>query len=95
MRCRVESLFIDEGFGSLDRDALDGALSVLEELQASGQQIGVISHVAELAERVAHRVLVEPTRPGRSVVSVIGPGGGRQSSSKLGASIGLLEEAHV
>lgn len=71
---RVESLFIDEGFGSLDRDALDGALSVLEELEASGQQIGVISHVSELAERVAYRVLVEPHRPGRSAVTVIGPG---------------------
>lgn len=71
---RVESLFIDEGFGSLDRDALDGALSVLEELEASGQQIGVISHVLELAERVAYRVLVEPHRPGRSTVTILGPG---------------------
>lgn len=79
---RVESLFIDEGFGSLDRDALDGALSVLEELEASGQQIGVISHVSELAERVAYRVLVEPQRPGRSIVTVLGPG----MSSEMPAS---------
>ena len=91
---RVESLFIDEGFGSLDRDTLDGALSVLEELQAAGQQIGVISHVAELAERVAHRVIVEPKRPGRSVVLVLGPGGARREGPALFES-GVMEEAHV
>jgi exonuclease SbcC len=73
---RVESLFIDEGFGTLDRDTLDSALAVLEELQATGQQIGVISHVVELADRVPFRVAVEPRRPGRSVVSVHGPVGG-------------------
>jgi exonuclease SbcC len=67
---RVESLFIDEGFGSLDRDTLDSALAVLEELQAHGQQIGIISHITELSERIAHRVLVEPQRAGRSTVRV-------------------------
>ena len=67
---RVESLFIDEGFGSLDRDTLDSALAVLEELQAHGQQIGIISHISELSERIAHRVLVEPQRAGRSIVRV-------------------------
>ena len=67
---RVESLFIDEGFGSLDRDTLDSALAVLEELQAHGQQIGIISHITELSERIAHRVLVEPQRAGRSAVRV-------------------------
>ncbi len=67
---RVESLFIDEGFGSLDRDTLDSALAVLEELQAHGQQIGIISHISELSERIAHRVLVEPQRAGRSTVRV-------------------------
>lgn len=75
---RVESLFIDEGFGSLDRDTLDSALSVLEELQAHGQQIGIISHISELSERIAHRVLVEPQRAGRSTVRIqvgdLGPG---------------------
>ena len=67
---RVDSLFIDEGFGSLDRDTLDSVLASLEELQSRGQQIGIISHITELSERIAHRVLVEPQRAGRSAVRV-------------------------
>ena len=67
---RVDSLFIDEGFGSLDRDTLDSVLASLEELQSRGQQIGIISHITELSERIAHRVLVLPERPGKSEVLV-------------------------
>ena len=67
---RVDSLFIDEGFGSLDRDTLDSVLASLEELQSRGQQIGIISHITELSERIAHRVLVLPERPGKSEVRV-------------------------
>ncbi|MPZ23811.1 MAG: AAA family ATPase [Dehalococcoidia bacterium] len=54
-KIRLESLFIDEGFGSLDRDSLDGAINALEVLQSQGDRmIGLISHVGELAERLPH-----------------------------------------
>ncbi len=57
----IESLFIDEGFGSLSETFLDKALSVLENLQAGGRQIGIISHVEKLKERIPVHVRVERT----------------------------------
>lgn len=74
-RTRVETLFVDEGFGSLDADTLDKALSALEALQASGRRVGIISHVAALTERVGTRVAVTPRGAGRSAVSVVGAAG--------------------
>ncbi|MCB9655351.1 MAG: AAA family ATPase [Deltaproteobacteria bacterium] len=62
----VDSLFIDEGFGSLDEEALETALSVLDQLQAEGRTIGIISHVPEVAERVGYQVRIAPTSPGSS-----------------------------
>ena len=53
---RLETLFIDEGFGSLDEHALDAAIAVLAELRAHGRTIGVISHVRELKERLPDRI---------------------------------------
>ena len=73
-KVRVESLFIDEGFGTLDPVTLDGAIAVLEQLNASGQQIALISHISDLAERIAHRIRVEPRRGGRSSVRVLASG---------------------
>lgn len=69
---RIESLFIDEGFGSLDPETLEQALSVLDGLQASGRKVGVISHVPGLTERLAVQVRVEPLGQGRSRVRVEG-----------------------
>lgn len=74
-RTRVETLFVDEGFGSLDADMLDKALSALEALQASGRRVGIISHVAALTERIGTRVTVAPRGAGRSAVSVEGVAG--------------------
>lgn len=74
-RTRVETLFVDEGFGSLDADTLDKALSALEALQASGRRVGIISHVAALTERMGTRVAVTPRGAGRSAVSVVGVAG--------------------
>jgi exonuclease SbcC len=71
--CRIDSLFIDEGFGSLDAHSLDVAVSTLDTLQAEGRQIGVISHVPGLAERVGVEIRVEPVSSGRSRVRVIEP----------------------
>ncbi|HVK78090.1 MAG TPA: AAA family ATPase [Kofleriaceae bacterium] len=66
----VKTLFIDEGFGSLDPATLDAALSVLDALRASGRQVGIVSHVAELEERVAAAVAIRPVGGGRSVVEI-------------------------
>jgi exonuclease SbcC len=69
-RTRVESLFVDEGFGALDPQTLDTALAVLEALQAGGRRVGVISHVPGLSERIGVRVAVTPEGGGRSRVRV-------------------------
>ncbi|MCB9649931.1 MAG: AAA family ATPase [Deltaproteobacteria bacterium] len=69
---RIESLFIDEGFGSLDRGTLEVALATLDQLQAEGRTVGIISHIAELSERIGYRVEVRPTGPGTSEVRVKG-----------------------
>ena len=69
-RVKVESLFIDEGFGSLDSDTLGVAMDALDALQSLGRKVGVISHVQEMTERIATRVLVRPAGGGSSAVTV-------------------------
>ena len=69
-RVRVESLFIDEGFGSLDSETLRVAMDALDSLQAMGRKVGVISHVQEMAERISARILVQPGGAGLSTVTV-------------------------
>lgn len=68
---RLDTLFIDEGFGSLDPESLDLAVQTLVDLQQSGRMIGVISHVAEMKEQMAQRIDVVPSRSG-SAISVKG-----------------------
>ena len=53
------ALFLDEGFGTLDADALDAVSSVLEAIQTQGRMVGVITHVASLAERLPNRLVIE------------------------------------
>ncbi len=69
-RTQVESLFIDEGFGSLDARTLDLAISSLDALQALGRKIGVISHVSTLVERIGVQVRVTSLGGGRSAVEI-------------------------
>ncbi|WP_137173698.1 AAA family ATPase [Massilia sp. HP4] len=69
-RVRVESLFIDEGFGSLDSETLGVAMDALDALQSMGRKVGVISHVQEMTERIATKVLVRPAGGGSSTVVV-------------------------
>lgn len=66
----LRTLFIDEGFGSLDASSLETVLDVLDAVQAEGKQIGIISHVADIAERFRVRVTVEREGEGRSLVTV-------------------------
>lgn len=69
---RVDSLFLDEGFGTLDDEVLDMALETLAGLQQDGKLIGVISHVPALKERIGARIEVVPQTGGRS--RIVGPG---------------------
>lgn len=70
-RMRVESLFIDEGFGSLDAETLRVAMDALESLRTQGRKIGVISHVQEMTERIPVRICVNRTGNGRSFLEVL------------------------
>eukprot|EP01029_Cantina_marsupialis_P026492 TRINITY_DN7147_c0_g1_i1.p1 TRINITY_DN7147_c0_g1~~TRINITY_DN7147_c0_g1_i1.p1 ORF type:complete len:1052 (-),score=51.03 TRINITY_DN7147_c0_g1_i1:392-3547(-) len=62
----IDSLFLDEGFGTLDSDSLELALNALNQLQSSGKMVGVISHVEALKERISLQIKVEPRGDGTS-----------------------------
>ena len=59
---RLDAMFIDEGFGSLDEDALNQAISALEGLAEGSRMVGIISHVPELRERISRKVFVTKER---------------------------------
>ncbi|MCD7977146.1 MAG: AAA family ATPase [Tannerellaceae bacterium] len=69
-RMKVESLFIDEGFGSLDSDTLRMAMDALESLRTQGRKIGVISHVQEMTERIPTQIQVCRASNGRSYIEI-------------------------
>lgn len=69
-RLKVESLFIDEGFGSLDPTTLSVAMDALERLQDQGRKVGVISHVQEMTERITVQIQVHKKTSGKSNISV-------------------------
>lgn len=64
----IEALFIDEGFGSLDEEALEMAMEALEGIEHTGRMIGIISHVRELKERIPQQIVVETSGTGRSSI---------------------------
>ena len=71
-RMKVESLFIDEGFGLLDSETLRIAMDTLGHLHTQGRKIGVISHVAEMTERINARINVIKTSNGKSILKITG-----------------------
>jgi exonuclease SbcC len=71
-RLRIESLFIDEGFGSLDAETLNTAMSALMQLEAQGRKVGVISHVAEMADAIPVQIRVVKGRGGVSHLEMPG-----------------------
>ncbi|HTE27749.1 AAA family ATPase [Flavitalea sp.] len=71
-RMKVESLFIDEGFGSLDPATLNIAMDALERLHNQGRKVGVISHVQEMTERIPVQINVSKQQSGKSKVEVLG-----------------------
>lgn len=73
-KVRVDSLFLDEGFGTLDEDAQQMALDTLGELQQDGKLIGIISHIPAIKERISTQIEVRQISGGKSVL--VGPGCG-------------------
>ncbi|MBQ3089726.1 MAG: SMC family ATPase [Oscillospiraceae bacterium] len=67
---RMDTLFVDEGFGSLDDEALDKAVAALSELSAGSRLVGIISHVTELKERIDRKILVTKERQGGSKAQI-------------------------
>ncbi|KQZ85050.1 hypothetical protein ASD56_01365 [Microbacterium sp. Root166] len=65
---RLDTLFIDEGFGSLDDDTLELAMRTLDELRQGGRTVGVISHVAAMKEQLPAQLTVQATGHGPSIV---------------------------
>ena len=70
-KTQIDSLFIDEGFGTLDPQTLDTALSALDSLQAQGKTVCIISHVSAINERIATQIRVKACGNGRSVVELV------------------------
>ena len=68
---RLDSIFIDEGFGSLDQETLDTAMRALAQIRSAGRTIGIISHVTELKRHIAPRIEVSAARGGGSTAVVV------------------------
>lgn len=64
---RLDAMFIDEGFGTLDEAALDQALQLLDKLAGGERLVGIISHVSALKQRIDRKILVEKTATGSSL----------------------------
>ena len=71
-KVRVDSLFLDEGFGTLDEETLETALETLSRLHQNGKLIGVISHVSALKEKITTQIKVTPISGGKSKLSGAG-----------------------
>lgn len=80
-KVRVDSLFLDEGFGTLDEESLETALDALSGLHQDSKLIGVISHVSALKERIHTQINVIPVFGGRSTIS--GPGCRKGSCNEI------------
>ncbi len=73
-KVQINSLFIDEGFGTLDAETLDVAITALENLQANGKSIGIISHVEALKERINTQIRLTKMPGGSSKISITSGG---------------------
>jgi exonuclease SbcC len=70
----LQTLFVDEGFGALDAETLDDVLDILDTLRENGRAVGVVSHVAEMRDRIPTQLVVGKARTG-STLHVVGQGG--------------------
>ena len=69
---QLDTMFIDEGFGTLDEESLENAIKILNDLGKGNRLIGIISHVNELKERIDKQIIVEKDKDGGSKVNMIG-----------------------
>ncbi|MBR7717984.1 AAA family ATPase [Acinetobacter nosocomialis] len=69
---KIESLFIDEGFGTLDASSLHMVMNALDQLQNQGRQVILISHIQEMHERIPVQIQVKPLGAGASTIEVVG-----------------------
>ena len=67
----MDTIFVDEGFGSLDPESLDLAFSTLVDLQGEGRLVGIISHVPELKQRIDARLEISPGKSGSRAAFVL------------------------
>ena len=65
---QIDSIFIDEGFGTLDSDSINDVYDLLESIQHSGKQIGVISHISELTNRINSNIFLQKSEEGNSTI---------------------------
>ena len=63
----IDTLFIDEGFGTLDSESLDSTIEALNSLKKTGRLIGIISHVNELQERIPAKLIITPSKKGSHI----------------------------
>jgi exonuclease SbcC len=68
----LDTLFIDEGFGTLDADTLDQVMNTLDELRAGGRVVGLVSHVEELRQRIPVQLRVRKARSGSTMELIAG-----------------------
>ena len=71
-KTKIDSLFLDEGFGSLDEESLNTALEALAEIRKKGKTIGIISHVQTLKEKITTQINVIPQHNGTSILEGAG-----------------------
>ena len=70
-RVHLDTMFIDEGFGSLDEEARDRAISILNELAGESRLVGIISHVTELKEQIDRKLVISKNKKGSHVKWVL------------------------
>jgi exonuclease SbcC len=70
----LQTLFVDEGFGSLDAETLDDVLDILDTLREHGRSVGVVSHVPEMRDRIPAQLVVTKSRAGSTLRVVGSPG---------------------
>ena len=69
---KIESLFIDEGFGTLDASSLHMVMNALDQLQSQGRKVVLISHIQDMHERIPVQIQVQPQGFGSSRIEVVG-----------------------
>lgn len=68
---KLDTMFVDEGFGSLDEESLDQAMKALSSLADGNRLVGIISHVADLKNRIDKQIVVEKEKSGGSKACIV------------------------